>query len=81
MAAEAHLGKCAAGEVAGSPALRPPGDFTPGALAAQPIDECVAHLLCAARSADALGDKGVDWCMMLALDQVSKETIKETALE
>lgn len=76
MADEADLGKCPAGEVAGSPALRHPDDFTPGALVASPcprgtVHRCVCeHLLCAAHSADALGDEGEDWCMILALDSV-----------
>lgn len=30
---------------------------------------------------DALGDMGVYWCVIVALDKVSKETIRETAPE
>lgn len=53
------------------PVLRPPGALVASPCPRGTVHRFVCeHLLCAAHSADALGDEGEDWCRMLALDSV-----------
>lgn len=57
---------------------------SPGGLAASPALAGAVHRLwstCPVQHTvlDALGDVGVHWCMIVVLDKVSKEAIRETA--